>query len=458
MASAVRPKGYAAVPSTGGWFGVIRESFAGAFQSNVQIDAPRNILAFSAVFACVTLIANDIAKLEIKLMQENDDDICVKAPANSPYWPVLRKPNHFQNRIQFISQWMVSKLLYGNTYALKERDARGIVTALYILDAQRVTPMVADNGDVYYQLAADHLAGLPSSITVPAREIIHDRMCCLWHPLVGISPIYACGMSATMGNKIQANSAAFFQNMSRPSGMLTAPSRIDDQTANRIKSEFEQNFSGTHLGRLFVAGDGLDYKSMSMPAEAAQLIQQLDWTVTDVARCFHVPLFKIGAEAGKNAGNLSVEAQQQLYLNDCLHIHIEDIELCLEEGIGAAGANYEVEIDEEGLLRMDTAAKAEAMGSLVGAAIMAPNEARTKFDLPPVPGGESPLAQQQNYSLGALAKRDAKDDPFGTSAAAKPAPEPAPIADVPSPDAASKMTEDQAAELMQVFIKGLTHA
>ncbi|MNF05849.1 hypothetical protein D3C80_2056750 [compost metagenome] len=54
--------------------------------------------------------------------------------------------------------------------------------------------------------------------------------------------------------------------------------------------------------------------------------------------------------------------------------------------------------------------------------IMSPNEQRKKLDLKPVAGGNSPMLQQQNYSLEALAKRDAQADPFGTS----PPPEPQP--------------------------------
>lgn len=423
-----RPKAKAmsAVHGGGGWFNLVREGFAGAFQSVIQTDAPRSILAFSAVFSCVTLIASDIAKLCVNLVVADDDGVCSPAPKASPFWAVLRKPNHFQTRIQFIEQWIISKLLYGNTYVLKQRDNRSMVVALYILDAQRVTPMVTEQGDVYYQLNADHLAGLQMSITVPASEIIHDRINCLWHPLVGISPIYACGMSATMGNKIQANSTRFFQNMSRPSGMLTAPGAISPELAARLKASWDENFTGLNLGKVAVLGDGLKYEAMTVSAIDAQLIDQLKWTVEDVARCFHMPLFKIGAAAGL-AGNLSVEAQQQLYLNDCLQIQIESLELCLNEGL-ALKDGYSVEVDEEGLLRMDGAAKAEAWANLVKGMIASPNEARKAFDLKPVAGGESPLAQQQNYSLAALAKRDAKEDPFASSkpASASPAaPEPA---------------------------------
>jgi phage portal protein BeeE len=55
--------------------------------------------------------------------------------------------------------------------------------------------------------------------------------------------------------------------------------------------------------------------------------------------------------------------------------------------------------------------------------VISPNEARFKENYPPVPGGESPMVQEQNYSLAALAKRDALDNPFGAKESAKtPAP------------------------------------
>ena len=47
-------------------------------------------------------------------------------------------------------------------------------------------------------------------------------------------------------------------------------------------TEFEKNFSGVNLGRLLVAGDGLKYEAMTIPAEAAQLIEQLQWTVIGI--------------------------------------------------------------------------------------------------------------------------------------------------------------------------------
>lgn len=438
-----RVKALSAVSSfggAGGWFGVIRESFAGAFQQNVQVDAPRQLLAFSGVFAPLTLIAADIGKLRIKLVAEDDAGIWTEIKAKSPWLAVLKRPNRYQTLIKFIEQWILSKLLYGNVYVLKQRDRRGIVVAMYVLDSQRVTPLVAEDGSVYYQLARDDLSGLTDSVTVPASEIIHDRMVCLWHPLVGISPIYACGMSATMGNRIQTNSTKFFHNMSRPSGQLTAPGAISTEVAARLKTEFEQNFSGSNIGRLLVTGDGLKYEGMSVTAEDAQLIDQLKWTVEDIARCFHMPLFKVG---GTVPAGSTIDALNQIYYSDCLQALIESMEACLDEGLELPAGKC-TEFDLDGLIRMDQAAQMIALSESVKGSIRAPNEARAKLNLPPVAGGDSPMAQQQNFSLAALAKRDALPNPFVID---RPTANPTPSVAGPAPAADPNASQNSAMDL-----------
>lgn len=381
--------------------GFIRESFAGAWQRNVVVDNQRNLLAFSAVYACVTLISNDIGKLRLKLMEQDDDGIWSEVTAAPAFRPVLRKPNHYQNRIQFLTCWMMSKLIHGNAYVLKQRDNRNVVDALYVLDPRLVVPMVAQDGSVFYQLSADHISELQQAVMVPADEIIHDRMPALWHPLIGVSPIYACGSSATQGIRIQANSAAFFENMSRPSGVLTAPGVIQDATAERLKKAFEESFSGSSLGKLAVLGDGLKYEAMTIPAADAQLIEQLKWTVEDVARCFHVPLHMIGSAnpTFQNIGSLT-----QSYYTQTLQSHIESMELALDEGLSLP-AKYGVELELESLLRMDTASRFATWGTAMAAGWMSPNEARRRENMEPVAGGQTPYLQQQNWSLEQLDKR-----------------------------------------------------
>jgi HK97 family phage portal protein len=397
---------FSSVAGGGGWYPIINEPWGGAWQTDIKIDSTRDILGFGAVFACVTIIASDIAKLRLKLLKRNSEKIYEEAES-AAFDPVLRKPNNFQNRIQFIEYWIISKILYGNTYVLKVRDARRVVTALYILNPQRVKPLITADGDVYYQMDSDELSGLPTEITLPASEIIHDRMNCLFHPLVGVSPIYSAAVSATMGNKIQNNSSTFFKNMSRPSGMLTAPGIIPDETAARIKNDWETNYGGQNIGRIAVAGSGLEFKTFTLPAEQSQLVEQLDWTVRDVAMPFHIPPFKLG---GPVPPYNTVTALNLIYYENCLQKLIEDLELCLEEGLSLP-SEYDIKVDVDGLMRMDSAAQVEMLTKASGGAYMKPNEARAIKNLSPVEGGDALYKQQQDFSISALAKRDARD-PF----------------------------------------------
>jgi len=432
--SAVAPMGLAdfGFSRSGGWWPLIREPFTGAWQRNQECSAD-TALAFAAVYACVTLIAQDIAKLRVYLVQKNRDGIWEEIE-NPAYSPVLRKPNHYQNRIRFYEQWISSKLIHGNTYVLKERDQRGVVSALYVLDPSRVRVLVTPDGEVYYQLSADNLSGTTQSTLVPADEIIHDMTVPLFHPLCGVSPITACGLAALQGLRVQRNSERFFGNDSKPGGILTAPGVIDAEMANTLSQQWEQNYGGDNYGRVAVLGGGLDYKPMAVTPHDAQLIEQLKWTAENVCTAFHVPPFKIGV--APPPANATVEALNLQYYQQCLQNPIESIELCLDEGLDT-GNTLGTEFDIDDLLRMDTPSLVRAGAEAIGSGGVAPNEARKRwFNLGPVNGGESPYLQQQNYSLEALAKRDAQADPFAKTAPAAGA-LPAPPA---QPDQAKHLT------------------
>lgn len=426
-----KDKALSPVDDNRGWIRIL-EPFIGAWQKNVHVDF-NCALSYHAVYACITLIASDIAKLRVKLVQQDNNGIWSET-TNPAYSPVLRKPNDFQNRIQFWEYWILSKLTRGNTYVLKVRDNRGVVTALYVLDPCRVQVLVSDSGDVFYQLSNDPLNGIgQAAITVPAREIIHDRMNCIYHPLVGTSPIFASGIAAMQGLAIQNNQARFFMNRSMPGGIITVPGAISDDTAKRLKASWEANYSGEKSGKVAVLGDNMKFEPVAMNAVDSQLIEQLKWSAETVCSTFHVPGWKIGVSPLPAYGN--VQAANVDYFSRAIHYLIEAAEECLDDGLGigwANGTNIGVEFDTDGLLRMDTATQMTVLKDGVSAGVMAPNEARRKIDLMPVAGGDAPYLQQQNYSLEALSKRDAKDDPFSANGGKSENVQPVPV--LPPPE------------------------
>lgn len=428
------------------WQPVIREPFTGAWQQNLEQAAPGDVLRHPAVFSCVTLIAADIAKCRLRLVLLTDAGVWIETTSPA-FTPVLRKPNRYQTIQQFVEQWILSKLLAGNTYVLKQRDDRRVVIAEYVLDPAKVRPLVAPDGGVYYELQVDDLRGVVADadepagpVIVPASELIHDRWNCLFHPLVGISPLYAGAGPALQGLTIQANSTQFFANGSQPSGILTYPGSPTDATLQKGKELWEKSFSGLNRGRVAALGDGVKFEPLIQTAVDSQLTEQ-DKRITEmICSVFHVPAAFIDASHAPPYANSEPLVQQ--YYSQCLQTLMTAFELCQDDGLGlvtpvAGGVQYGTEFDIDDLIWMDTGTRTKAAAEAIGGGGMSPNEARIKyFGLGPVTGGATPYLQQQNYSLAALAARDA-DQPFAKpkpAPAPEPEPEPAPPEPEPEPD------------------------
>ncbi|KKI44240.1 phage portal protein [Obesumbacterium proteus] len=431
-------------PSSRGWtpiFSHIREPFAGAWQRNMEVDN-KTVLSFHAIFSCITLIASDISKMSPSVQAKDLDGIW-KEIDNASFDRLINKPNQFQNSIQFFETWMNSKLSRGNTYVMKVKNNAGNIVELRILDPDKVVPLVADDGSVFYQISPENISGLPAQVTVPAREIIHDRFNCLFHPLIGVSPIYACAIAAMQGNHIQESSAFFFKNGGKPSGVISVPGNLDAAKAREIKEAWDTGYAGENSGKTGLLSGGAEYKAISMSAVDAETVAQQKLSAEVVCSAFHVPAYKVGV--GEMPSYDNIESLEQQYYSQCLQVLIESIEALLKETF-EFDAKKRVELDIGALLRMDSERRMKTLGEGVKNTILTPNEARKKENLPPVDGGDALYLQQQNYSLPALARRDASDDPFKTSSSRQP---------VQQEEPANKALSSVELSAMKAMIRGM---
>ncbi|HAM8808448.1 TPA: phage portal protein [Escherichia coli] len=372
-----------------GWtslFQAVAEPFAGAWQQGVKAD-PESVLSFHAVFSCISLISQDIAKMRLRLMQTDTQGIR-REKRQGDIARLCRRPNSQQNRIQFFELWLNAKLRHGNTVVLKIRNSRGQIKELRILDWNRVEPLVADDGEVFYRITPDRNCGITEAVTVPAREVIHDRFNCFFHPLVGLPPVYAAGLAATQGHHIQENSTSFFRNGGRPSGVIEIPGSITEENAKKLKSNWDSGYTGENAGKTAILSNGAKYNPTTFSPVDAQTVEQLKMTAEIVCSVFRVPAYKIGV--GQPPSSDNVEALE-------------------------TGENESTEFDVTTLLRMDSERRMKTLGESVKNTLLTPNEARKRENLPPLAGGDALYLQQQNYSLEALSRRDAREDPFASS-------------------------------------------
>ncbi|EET7240330.1 phage portal protein, partial [Escherichia coli] len=218
--------------------------------------------------------------------------------------------------------------------------------------------------------------------------------------------------AATQGHHIQANSTSFFRNGGRPSGVIEIPGSITEENAKKLKSNWDSGYTGENAGKTAILSNGAKYNPTTFSPVDAQTVEQLKMTAEIVCSVFRVPAYKIGV--GQPPSSDNVEALEQQYYSQCLQTLIESIELLLDEAL-ETGENESTEFDVTTLLRMDSERRMKTLGDAVKNTLLTPNEARKRENLPPLAGGDALYLQQQNYSLEALSRRDAREDPFASS-------------------------------------------
>jgi HK97 family phage portal protein len=177
------------------WWGEYGPSSASAAGMSVtQVTA----LQVSTVQACVSIRAEDVAKLPVHVYRNTvDPDGSPNGGrmivADHPLERVLRRPNGYQSCFEFIEQMQVAFLLRGNAYAVILRDGRGRVTSLIPVNPDRVWIYEAPGGEVFYQVARRGLHEMAilrdEPLMIPAEDIFHLRWMALDNSLYGASRI-----------------------------------------------------------------------------------------------------------------------------------------------------------------------------------------------------------------------------------------------------------------------------
>ena len=383
---------------------IISEPFSGAWQRNME-EKRGDLITYPTLFACLYRISSDIGKLPFRLRVSNNG--IWSNTTNPAYTPVLNSPNAFQTPNQFREYWILTKLIQGNAYILKRRDNRNVVVDLYVLDPERVMPMVSESGAVFYQLQTDTLNTLPEGypadqLIVPASEIIHDRCMTVHHPLIGVPPLAAAHWPALKNMKIMRSATEFFANNAQPGGILTAPAGMTEDDAKAVQDYWAQNFQGANAGKVAIIGADMKFTPFAMKSIDSQMVEQMRYSDEQICQPFGVPPFKVGI--GTIPSGLGVDGLNQLYYSDALQPHIEHMETLLDAGLSVA-APLGIELDLDPLLRMDEGKRAEVETKLVGGKIKSPDEGRARFNLAHTGGGDTLWGQNQDYPLGMLADR-----------------------------------------------------
>lgn len=271
-----------------------------------------NVQQIVAVYACIRVTAESLGTLPIPVYERQKDGGRERADSH-PVAAILRRPNPWQSRQDFIEMMTWHLELRGNAYARIDRNRGNRVVRLVPLHPDRTSPQLLDDGSVVYEFLDKN----GRKIVYPQNEIFHIKMHSQ-NGLVGTTPIGQQADALEAMVQMSKYSLNTFKNGASLSGVLTHPGRFKDkETQKRVLSSWNAAYSGAkNAGKVAILEEGMTWSKMGMTAQDAQFLDQKRLSIQEVCSMFRVPPHKIGDLSSAKYAN--IETQNIEFVTDTL--------------------------------------------------------------------------------------------------------------------------------------------
>lgn len=345
---------------------------------------PDTAMRVSTVYACVTLIAETLATLPKHVTQLSTNGVTSKLK-NHPLYPIVHDmPWQGMTSFEWFETQIGHTALQGDSFARIIATRSGEITALEPLPIGRMQTKRNAASEIIYEYSAD--SGLEILLDHEVLRIPYK----MFDGTHSLSPIRT--HRAAIGNALSSNAylEKFLANSAQPKGALIIPDSVNSKAAEVLKKDWEERHKGPeNAGRIAILDAGMKWEQIGLSMADAQYIDLLKFSVGDIARIFLVPPHKVGEMSGATFSNIE-HAAIEFVVDTILH-WVRRVEARFNHYTLSAAdraANIRVTIDLKGLLRGDSAARANFYKALFFLGAINPNEIRAREDMNPIDGGE----------------------------------------------------------------------
>ena len=352
---------------------LIQRLFVGPWSSTILTEgggsipyvSAGNALRYTPVYRAVTLIANDIARIEMEVTASGADSL-------------LRSPSPYMSAFEMRRAMTMQVLLYGNAFAAINRTRGGELLELILLEPDSVSLDLTGPRPIYRTRLYGDLA---------QEQIFHLRApntTGLW----GDSPINLCRTSLQLMAAQEEMALKAYSNAGNPKIALVHPGPLSLEARQRITADYEAKHAGTqNTGKPLVLAEGMRVERISSTLDDAGLQAARQYSVGDVSRIYGVPSSYLSENVGPSYGTL--EWLSRMYVDACLQ---QWMQVWKAEIITKLATPFDsVIFDTDDIVRPGMAETMAALRTAVEAGFLTRNEAREELDLEPLPGLDAPI-------------------------------------------------------------------
>lgn len=330
-----------------------------------------NIFKSSDVYACVNLIASNIARMGINLYQRTEQG---KQVVNSDLIYLLKtRPNPSMTPFDFVYQLVANMLVYGNSFALIKTNSKGIPKELEILSGD--TKVRKTSNGYVVDTVIDN-----KQKTYTYEEVLHIKDAQYNGGIEGYSRIDA--IIDKIESKFLANNVLknLFENDGVfVKGIINVEGALKDEAKLKLKKAFVDALGKNGIG---VLEGGMRYEKIGDNTNLVdiQFIESLKLTTVDIASIFGLNTALLGNTEQTNYSNLV-----EIYNNfiQSLVPTITKIEQEFSYKLQTTKQikeGYFLKFNVTSMLRANDKDQADYLCKLIEKGIITLNEAREKLD------------------------------------------------------------------------------
>ena len=348
--------------------------------------SPERAMAIPAVYACTTVVSEDIAKVPLQMFERAP--AAKNLAADHPIYDLLHdQPNQWQTAIEF-REMMTAFALNRDVGGVAEiiPGPRGPVDQLIPLHPDLVTRETrrTQGGAKIVYVYRDPIRGM--------RELTTDEVFVL-RGRFGQSVLSYARESFAWQLAMQRFATQAYQRGPRHTGVIgrpkDAPKWSPKARANFRSAVDEYMGEGERAGRPMLLEDGMTWTSAGITMADAEFLGTLQHGVADVCRFYRVPQHKV-QELLRSTNN-NIEQQSIDYVTDSLVAWAIRWEQAIRRDLIVNKARFFAEHNLDGLLRGDSKTRSEAYSLAIMWGWMTRAEVRSRENLNPIAGLDVPL-------------------------------------------------------------------
>lgn len=351
-------------------------------------STPNSALKVSAVYACNDRISKDVASLPFRPIRKIDNG--QEIAKDYDQYRLTKYPSDFYTWYNYSYALNSHVNLQGNAYSPITRF-KGRPVSYGIWQPQDVIHVINDNR-LYW-------------VNEKTKEVKSDAdmIHLMWYTedgIIGKSVLkFACDIIESAKNAGKLTSELSKNQMWSP-GYLSFKEKMTPAQVEFIGKVWSKNYSGeVNASKTPVLDQGGEFKQFGMTMHDAQMIQEKEFSVSDICRFFGVPPSKVGIRDGNVSYN-SLDAENTAYAQDTIVPRCISWEQEWDRKVVAEEDDEDIRFKHElkGRLRGDINARAALYNVMLNHGTFSRDEIRELEDMNTMGGAAGDLLVPLNYT------------------------------------------------------------